>query len=237
MTAEGLPVSSVPRDQTGEAAIGIRPVDDPRALQILSTEHWSLLSARSLAYNEAFARAGMFLTFLSASLIVIGFIVASDAPDILPVIGLLLAVDLVIGLATLGRLNDASIEEFNAIRGMNRIRHAYAEIVPGIDAYFVAPIHDDARGVLASFGVLTSEGTIGNVVHGITTTIGMVALIDCLLGAALAAVVAGGLGAVMSLAILVGVVVFVFAFVAASVAAIKSFSAATRFESKYPTPD
>lgn len=39
-----------------------RLLDDPRVLQILTTEHWSLLSARSLAYNEAFTRAGMFLT-------------------------------------------------------------------------------------------------------------------------------------------------------------------------------
>ena len=38
--------------------------DDPRVLQILSTEHWGLLTARSLAYNEAFTRASMFLTFL-----------------------------------------------------------------------------------------------------------------------------------------------------------------------------
>jgi hypothetical protein len=32
-------------------------LDDPRALTILTTEHWGLLTARSLVYNEAFARA------------------------------------------------------------------------------------------------------------------------------------------------------------------------------------
>ena len=42
----------------------ITSLDDPRVLTILSTEHWSLLSGRSLAYNEAFTRGGMFLTFL-----------------------------------------------------------------------------------------------------------------------------------------------------------------------------
>ena len=45
---------------------------DPRALQILSTEHWSLLTARSLVYNEFFARGSMFLTLLSASLLALG---------------------------------------------------------------------------------------------------------------------------------------------------------------------
>lgn len=51
-------------DDTAQVAEPPNPVtslDDPRAVQILTAEHGSLLSARSLAYNEAFARAGMFL--------------------------------------------------------------------------------------------------------------------------------------------------------------------------------
>ena len=39
------------------------PLPDGAALQILTTEHWSLLTARSLVYNETFARGGMFLAF------------------------------------------------------------------------------------------------------------------------------------------------------------------------------
>src|SRR5258705_2653275 len=40
---------------------------DPRALTILTTEHWSLLSQRSLSWTESFSRAGMFLATLSAA--------------------------------------------------------------------------------------------------------------------------------------------------------------------------
>ena len=64
------------------------PVDDaphladPRALQILSTEHWSLLTARSLVYNESFSRGAMFLTFLSASLVALGFIYQAHGPGL-----------------------------------------------------------------------------------------------------------------------------------------------------------
>lgn len=36
-------------------------------LQILSTEHWSLLASGSLAWNESFARAGMYLSTLSSA--------------------------------------------------------------------------------------------------------------------------------------------------------------------------
>ena len=60
------PAAEAPRIST-EPGIGL--ADDPRALQILTTEHWSLLSARGLAYNEAFTRAGMFLAFLSMSFV------------------------------------------------------------------------------------------------------------------------------------------------------------------------
>ena len=36
-------------------------------LQILTTEHWSLLSARSLSWNEASSRAATFPSALSAA--------------------------------------------------------------------------------------------------------------------------------------------------------------------------
>ena len=86
------------------------PITDPRALQILSTEHWSLLTARSLVYNEAFARGGMFLALLSATLVALGLISTatgfSDA--FLALAAVVLALDLFVGLATLGRINAAS---------------------------------------------------------------------------------------------------------------------------------
>src|SRR5262245_36601277 len=41
----------------------------PNAAAILATEHWSLIAARSLIWNEAMSRATVFLTVLSASII------------------------------------------------------------------------------------------------------------------------------------------------------------------------
>src|SRR5438132_12673804 len=43
-------------------------------LQILSTEHWSLLASRSLAWNESFSRAGMFLSTLSGVVVALGLV-------------------------------------------------------------------------------------------------------------------------------------------------------------------
>ena len=225
LPAEHQPVGEAPTiaSTPGAGSGSGSPIDDPRALQILSTEHWSLLTARSLAYNEAFARAGMFLSFLSATLIVIGLMVASDAfaQAVLPVAALLLAVDLFIGLATIGRLANASTEEFRAIRGMNRIRHAYSEMVPGIEGYFVTSIHDDARGVLSNFGDPDDAPWLGTL-HGLTTAIGMLVIIVCVLFAALIAVMAAGMGASEGVAIGIGVVSFLLLFTLSTVLGAKA---------------
>jgi hypothetical protein len=215
-------------------------VDDPRALQILSTEHWSLLTARSLAYNEAFARAGMYLTFLSASLIVIGFLVATEvfADAVIPVTCILIAIDLFIGLATVGRMWNASDEEFRALKGMNRIRHAYSEMVPGIERYFVSSIHDDAKGVLANFGDPNDTSTLNDFLHGLTTAIGMIMAIDCVLIGALGAVVALGLGASMALALAAGVVAFLVGFGLTGYLAMRTAVAfANSKDGMFPRPD
>lgn len=238
--AEGAPLASPdPAAPVGStAARPATPILDPRALQILSTEHWSLLTARSLAYNEAFSRAGMFLSFLSATLIVIGLMVASDAfaGAVVPVSALLLAVDLFIGLVTVGRLVSASSEEFRAIRGMNRIRHAYSEMVPGIERYFVTSIHDDYLGVLSNFGT-PGRGPWLGVIHGLTTAIGMLLTIVCVLFGSLLALIAAGLGTGPSAAIGIGLTGSLILFVSgAAIGARVGTAVVTEPDALFPTP-
>ena len=43
-------------------------------LQVLATEHWGLLATRSLAWNESFTRAGMFLTTLSGAIVALALV-------------------------------------------------------------------------------------------------------------------------------------------------------------------
>jgi hypothetical protein len=243
---ESIPVGAAegrPLDRASSTAAGGSgsPLDDPRALQILSTEHWSLLAGRSLAYNEAFSRAGMFLTFLSATLIVIGFVIGSQGlvPSIVPVAAILLLADLYIGAATVGRLIDANSEELHAVRGMNRIRHAYREMVPDLEPYFVGSFHDDARGVLGAYGDITAgQSTLANVVHGLTTMIGMVATVVAMILGALAALLAIGVGLGAEIALLAAVLGFlvgtaIFAVVGMRTAIANQANA----ESRFPTPD
>ena len=175
----------------GPAAAG--PLADSRALQILTTEHWSLLSARSLVYNEAFARSGMFLAFLSATLLVLGLIsTATGFSDAFLVIAaIVLALDLFVGLATLGRISGASEEDIRYLQGMNRIRHAYMEMVPGLERYFITTGYDDLESVVAFYGPPVARGSVSAIVHGLTTTPGMLA--------AIIAAVSGGLAGILTI--------------------------------------
>ena len=182
---------------------------DPRALTILTTEHWSLLTSRSLVYNEAFSRAGMFLTFLSASLVALGFVYqgAGKGPDFAPIATAVLGLDLLVGLATLGRILTAGDEEYRALQGMNRLRHAYLEIAPDLEPYFVASRHDDFAGVMAAYGAPPhAAGRLRPVLHGLTTTGGMVGLIVAAVGGALGATVMLAMGLDTRAALVAGLV-------------------------------
>ena len=232
-------VSERPPDGPTPEGSPADPFADPRAMQILATEHWSLLATRSLAYNESFTRSGMFLTFLSATLIVIGFLVGAQglSPDVLPIVLMLLLADLFVGVVTVGRLIDASAEELQTVRGMNRIRHAYRDMVPSLEPYFVSGFHDDAQGVLSTYGYAHHGGVLGNLFHGLTTIIGMIATIVSLVFAAICGLVAAGVGATIDLAMAVAIVGFVMAF--ATFIALGNrlaFRGQDRIESRFPTP-
>lgn len=172
-----------------DGAPGSRPVDDPRALQILSTEHWSLLTARSLVYNETFARGGMFLALLSASLLVLGLIATATgfSDQFLTVAALILGLDLFVGLATFGRINAASDEDLRYLQGMNRLRHAYHEMVPGLEEYFITSRYDDFESVARFYGP-ESDSLLKGLLHGFTTMPGMIGVILAALSGVLAAV-------------------------------------------------
>lgn len=191
LPAESRPLAPEGVEATSEQASSkaADPLDDPRALQILSTEHWSLLTARSLVYNESFTRAGMFFAVLSATLVALGLVSTgtgfSDA--FLIVAACVLAVVLFVGLATLGRIGAVSDEELRYTQGMNRLRNAYFRIAPGLDPYFITSPYDDFDSV-AAFYVPPRPGLKGEILHGLTTLPGMLSVVCAAIGGALVAV-------------------------------------------------
>jgi hypothetical protein len=194
-----------------ESAAGSAPepvvsLDDPRVVQILATEHWSLLASRSLAYNEAFTRGGMFLAFLSTSFVALALLAQamSFGEYFLTVAAVVLAFDLVIGLATYGRISGANVDDLRAVHGMARIRHGYTEIAPIVAPYFTSATNDDPTSVSSAYGSPASSG-IGLVLYGLTTSGGMIGLITSMVGGVLAAVLSMIIGVTGALVVWIGV--------------------------------
>jgi hypothetical protein len=226
-------------DRPGQASGG-SGILDPRALTILTTEHWSLLSARSLVYNEAFARAGMFLAFLSATLVALGLVATATgfSEAFLVVAAVVLALNLFIGVATLGRISGASMEDLRYLQGMNRIRHAYHEIVPGLEPYFSTSHHDDVASVLSLYGPVGSGSRLFTVAHGLTTIPSMITVICSALTGVLVAVVVLLATHAATLAGTLGLATFVILALIAMVASVRIVMAATaRMESRFPPDD
>src|SRR6188474_2718425 len=86
-------------------------LSDPRALTILTTEHWSLLSQRSLAWTETFARAGMFLATLSAATVALALVGSVMRDGFVMFALVILPVVLFIGLATGVRLRQSAADD------------------------------------------------------------------------------------------------------------------------------
>lgn len=184
-----------------------RPLDDPRAMQILSTEHWSLLATRSLSWNESFSRAGLFLSVVSATAVALALVGQASAfgQQFVAFALVMLPVALFVGLATFTRLDEVNAEDAVWVAGMNRIRHAYMEIGPGLRPYFITGTTDDPAGLEQTFGV-HRPGTAA--AHWLVTMPGMVAVIDGVLGGLIAGLGVNALSRMdMEPSILVGAVV------------------------------
>ena len=159
-------------------------------LQILSTEHWSLLASRGLAWNEIFSRAGMFLSTLSGSMVALGLIAGVDGfGDAFFIFALvILPVVLFIGFGTWERMGAANFHDAMTVFGMNRIRGAYLEIAPDLRPYFVMGVHDDPAGIGITMGVPPGTPPI---VHLLASTPFLVVVINAVLGGAIAAIAIG----------------------------------------------
>jgi hypothetical protein len=124
----------------------------PHTLQILMTEHWSLLGARSLVYTEAMSRTSIFVAALTGSVVALALVAqATDFGSGFTTFALvLLPVVYFLGVVTVARLGQVNWEDARWTQGMNRIRHAYLDLAPELEPYFVTSCYDDDLGILQS---------------------------------------------------------------------------------------
>jgi len=109
--------------------------EDSEILQILTTEHYNLQAARSATTFEANGRTNLFLGAVSSSVVALAFIgQISEMNRAFFLFALILLPSLIfLGLVTFIRVDQTGTEDMIASRGINHIRHYYAETAPSSD--------------------------------------------------------------------------------------------------------
>ena len=179
---------------------------DPRAVVILTTEHWSLLSARNLGYQEMFGRATIFIGVLSGTVIALALLAQATqfGRETLAFAAVLFAVSLFIGLATFVRCVAINLDDVRWVMGMSLIRRAYLQIVPELEQFFVASHEPGVDPQTLGYG---SPQRFSNLTNSLTTTSSVVAALNSVLAGSLASDVGAlaGLALTPSLSIGTGV--------------------------------
>jgi len=103
----------------------------------LTTEHFVLQTAASSTIAEASARSSLYMLSLSSSLIALGF--TSQLPDVfLPFASAVIPAVFLLGLFTVMRLVDTSLENMQYLTGIARIRSYYRSLGPEAAVHFSA---------------------------------------------------------------------------------------------------
>ncbi|MFD5826369.1 hypothetical protein [Lentzea sp. NPDC060358] len=184
-------------------------VDKNAALTILTMEHNTLQMIRTATITDATGRAGHLLTAISAAMIALGFVAQVVSPTVLLTLVLVLFGALfLIGLATLFRTVELTIEDVQAGLGINRIRHVYADLEPSTREVFVRQMHDDTPGVEADSGQTGWRGARRPRLIGTALGVsGLVNLVNGLVAGVVAGAAAGLLGVGLTWSIVLGVLV------------------------------
>jgi uncharacterized membrane protein len=173
--------------------------------QILSTEHWSLLATRSLAWSESFSRASWFLTVVSASVVALALVADSTEFGL----GfrffalLLLPLLVVIGVATVVRLVQLNSQDVELVIGMNRLRRGYLDLAPEMEGYFITGHGEDVAGIMRTYGARRTRIPLIQYMSSIAL---LVSVIVAVLAGALAGLIADSFDVAVEVAVVVGIV-------------------------------
>jgi hypothetical protein len=174
-------------------------------LQVMTTEHFVLQTARAATIQEASQRANLFLASVSSATIALAFVAQvteMGAPFVLFSL-ILLPCLYFIGLVTFVRAVQVAIEDMVHARGMARIRHYYAEVAPATRRYLIHSIHDDRSAVQVNKAFESSHWQF------FVTAAGMVSTISSAIAGVFAGVITtSALGLAITPSVIVGALSF-----------------------------
>jgi hypothetical protein len=169
-------------------------IDRQSVVQFMTTEHFTLQTARAAANAEISSRLQLYMTTLSSAIIALALLAQlSELSRAFVAFALvLLPVAYFLGVATHGRLMQAEVEWLAYGQGMSRIRHWYLEVAPEMAPYFVLPATDDPWASLAAIGI---RGRGPGRWRGLLTTApAMVLVVNSVLAGVFAGLVGGTMG-------------------------------------------
>ncbi len=209
----------------------------PFAAQILATEHWSLLGTRSLIWNEALSRTTVFLTVLSATIISLALLADATGFGLhtTAVALVLLPVVFLLGLAAYARIVQINTEEFQIVLAMNRLRHAYLQLEPGLAPYLTTGHHDDERGLVATY-MLHRPSRLWLWIHFVVNTPTIIATVDAAVAASVIVLLLDLANAPTEAVVLGGGAVFVAIWVVLYVLQLRSLRRLLDQAPRFPSP-
>jgi hypothetical protein len=175
----------------------------------LGGEYFALNGLRANTTSEANARASLFFTTLTGTLLALGFLAGNTEAAVpvayaaVPTVGLL-------GVLSFLRLVEVAVLDVRALQEINRIRSHWASMVPDGRTFFPAPVPGQA------VDVMLDTGERSGLFRATLTIAATVGLMDALwIGAGVGAAIAHagapiGFGVVAG--VIVGVVLVVFMF-------------------------
>jgi hypothetical protein len=206
------------------------------ALQILTTEHWSLLGSRSLGYTESLARAALFVAALSGAVVALALVAqATDFGDGFVAFALvLLPVVYFLGVVTVVRIGQINSEDAIWVQGMNRLRHAYLEIAPELEPYFITSRYDDMHGVVSS---IMPRRRLRPQVQAFVALPGLIAVVDSVVAGAATGIAGLSLDLGTAAALALGALAFVLSLIGFVIWGVRGIGRGrAALEPRFPTP-
>jgi hypothetical protein len=126
----------------------------PALMSALTTEHYTLQSARTSTIAEANGRSMLFLSSVSGATVALALVAQLDrmgntfltfALTVLPAL-------LALGLTSYSRLADLAVHDAYYARAIGRIRAFYLTIEPSAQQYWLVPAGDDGHAVMRQSG-------------------------------------------------------------------------------------
>ena len=204
-------------------------------LQILTAEHWSLLSSRQLGYTEAMSRAALFVAALSGAVVALALVAqATDFGDGFVAFALvLLPVVFFLGFVTIIRLGQINRDDGLWVQGINRLHHAYLELAPELEPYFVTSRYDDVAGLVGS----SAHSKPRTPLQAFVALPGAIAVVDSVVAGATVGIAALGLDAGTGLSLAISAASFALALGAFVAIGVRKIGRYRRdLEVRFPTP-